>query len=246
MKLIEKIKYLHRAYRYRNRVDAAEIAFLLQHIQSGNTVLDVGCHKGAYLYWMRKKAGEKGSIIGFEPQPKLFAYLQMMKRIFKQTNVQLINKALSHQAGRVSFFIPHTKSGTSPGAGIDKTDQDTTEIDIETLCLDDFVTQNQLTPHFIKIDVEGHELQVLKGALETLKKHHPVLLIEAENRHLKNASVLDLFTFLEQLNYQAYFFQARKLTDISLFDAQIHQKNTGERFWAAKDYCNNFAFVPKS
>jgi hypothetical protein len=60
---------------------------------------------------------------------------------------------------------------------------------------------------FIKIDVEGHEVAVLEGASDTIARNRPVLLIESEDRHRKNA-VADVEVFLKQRSYAGFFLMA--------------------------------------
>jgi FkbM family methyltransferase len=98
----------------------------------------------------------------------------------------------------------------------------------------------------IKIDVEGHEMSVLAGALDTLMRCSPLMIIEAENRHRPN-SVKDVFQFMESLNYVGYFFLDGLLTPISKFDAELHQNPANIGSWKSNwarygIYVNNFVF----
>src|SRR5687768_10732474 len=72
----ELLQYRHRAWKYRLARDRAEIASAVESIRPGATVIDVGAHKGAYLYWLRQAAGPKGRVLAFEPQPQLSSYLE--------------------------------------------------------------------------------------------------------------------------------------------------------------------------
>ena len=60
--MIERLKYLYRAYKYKYVKDSNEIDFALKHIQKGDTIVDIGCHKGAYLYWFEKATGKKSQL----------------------------------------------------------------------------------------------------------------------------------------------------------------------------------------
>ena len=84
---------------------------------------------------------------------------------------------------------------------------------------------------FIKMDVEGHELQVFKGANDILSIDRPKIIFECENRHLNTIKVEDVFVHLQSLAYTGYFFLNGKLTNIDQFDAKKHQAiddNKGE------------------
>src|SRR5215475_12694629 len=90
-----KLKYLYRALRYRFRVDPAEIRFVRQSLQPGQVAVDIGCHKGAYTYWMRRRVGPSGAVYAFEPQPKQVAYLRTTFSTLGYDNVELVPMALS-------------------------------------------------------------------------------------------------------------------------------------------------------
>lgn len=98
---------------------------------------------------------------------------------------------------------------------------------------------------FIKIDAEGHELEVLQGAAQTLEKDRPMLLVEAEERHRKGA-VGAIALYLESAGYQGYFVCDDEISDMRAFDPVRHQdpgRITGGPRRAYKDYINNFIFV---
>ena len=83
----QRLRYLYRVYRYRYRVDRAEIRFMTERLRAGETALDVGCFKGAYTYWMRRCVGAAGSVVAFEPQPEQVAYLQGIVSMMRWQNV---------------------------------------------------------------------------------------------------------------------------------------------------------------
>ena len=70
-----RTRLLHRAWRYRLRIERPEILFLLEHLAPGQTAVDVGAHKGAFTYWMDRLVGPTGHVLAFEPIPELAAYL---------------------------------------------------------------------------------------------------------------------------------------------------------------------------
>jgi hypothetical protein len=97
----------------------------------------------------------------------------------------------------------------------------------------------------MKIDVEGHELAVFRGARETLRRDSPVLVFECENRHISGDDVFMVLDYLRSLGYDGSFVCRGALMPISGFDPAIHQRQVGERFWDRKDYCNNFVMRKK-
>src|SRR3954468_12768962 len=101
-----RLKYVYRAYRYRFRVDPAEIRFVHQSLRPGQVAVDVGCHKGAYTYWMRRCVGPGGAVYAFEPQPKQVAYLREAFSAMNYDNVELVPLALSDKPGQFPLYTP--------------------------------------------------------------------------------------------------------------------------------------------
>src|SRR5688572_19822397 len=101
-----KLRYVYRAYRYRYRVDPAEVRFLRQKLRPGQVAVDVGCHKGAYTYWMRRQVGPSGAVFAFEPQPGQVHYLRQAFSAMAYDNVELVPMALSDRQGRLPLCVP--------------------------------------------------------------------------------------------------------------------------------------------
>src|SRR5256885_3938049 len=80
----------------------------------------------------------------------------------------------------------------------------TTLVDVTTL--DEFFAGDRKPPHFLKIDVEGHELSVLEGGRRTLALHHPTILVECEARHGSHGDIRPVFNLLGSLAYTGSFF----------------------------------------
>ncbi|MEZ4942715.1 MAG: FkbM family methyltransferase [Saprospiraceae bacterium] len=236
------LKFIFRAYRYRFLIDPPEIRYIRQNLKTGATAIDIGCHKGGYLYWLRESVGSRGRVFAFEPQPKLFRYLN--ETVGDSQTVVLENKGLSSAPGVLDFHIPVTKSGSSPGARIGSFsgEEQVNTIKIDVVTLDDYFLTKNIAPSLIKIDVEGHEKAVLEGGLELLKKHRPKILMECEARHLNGASVFEVFQLLLDIGYQGYFFENGRLNPLSAFNPDVHQKAGDGRFWEAPGYVNNFVF----
>src|SRR6478736_6593931 len=101
-----RLKYLYRAYRYRFRVDPAEIRFVRQSLRPGQIAADIGCHKGAYTYWMRRCVGPRGAVYAFEPQPGQVAYLREAFSAMGYDNVELVPMAVSDKCGQLPLYTP--------------------------------------------------------------------------------------------------------------------------------------------
>jgi FkbM family methyltransferase len=239
MKILDYIKLLWRARKYRFRNDPGEIAYLFSKIKKGDCVFDIGCHKGAYLYYMSRLSGENGKVIAFEPQSILYNYLNSISSFFGK-QVKFENLAVSDISGEQRLSIPahKKKNKTSPGASLslNKDAQIMGYESIHTTTLDEYCKANNLKPDFIKIDVEGHELEVFKGAASVLKSYKPIILVEVEQRHVGLEKLNETINFLLSLGYKGYFFKGKEKLIIKEFNPSLHQNPT------SKPYCNNFVF----
>ncbi|MDB6041445.1 MAG: methyltransferase FkbM [Verrucomicrobiales bacterium] len=241
-----KWRYLFRAFKAGYRDQKLEIALARAVIRKGDLVADVGANKGAYLYWLRKSVGADGLVFAFEPQPRLAAYLNQMVPLMGWRNVVVRPIAISESKGTQSLHVPG--GGISPGASLESSvlgEKGGETFDCVVSRLDDELRERgRLT--FLKVDVEGHELSVFKGAVEIIKRDNPVILFECEERHLVRHSVDDVFEHLKKAGYEGFFLTRRQLISLSNFEATLHQKRQKDRFWDEPDYFNNFLFTPRN
>lgn len=243
-----KIKFLYRAMKYRYKDDAPELQYILANISKGESVLDIGCHKGGYLHWIRQAVGKDGVVNAFEPQPSLHDYISEAINAYGYKNINLYHAGVSSQEGVLELFIPKTKGLTSPGATFE--DRSNTNnghfISVPVIQLDKLLAGRKKRISFIKMDVEGHELQVFKGAHNILTEDKPKLIFECENRHLNDFKVEVIFDHLTNLGYNGFFFFEGQLISINQFDAARHQAiDKQKEIVDKKRYANNFVFEPK-
>jgi len=237
-----KARFLCRALKARYRNEKAEIRVALSTLKQGDIAVDVGANKGAYLYWLRKAVGLEGTVFAYEPQHRLAEYLKRVCVALCWDNVDVRECALSASTGTATLTVPG--SGDSPGATLESRKFEPGSAQSYSCAIDTLDQQLQGTArlNFLKVDVEGHELQVFRGGVRTLSRHRPVILFECERRHLKDHSMEDVFRFLQNLGYEGSFFCRGKIRPLDEFAPEEHQRSNSERFWDAPDYCNNFLF----
>ena len=218
---------------------------LLEFLLNKNSIFfDIGANKGEYALYAEKYI-PANQIYLFEPEQKLNYQL---KHIFPQSHV--LPLALSDKKGEFQFKIPlingvldnclsslevHHKEVNETEAIIYK---------VKTDSLDNFVTQQVLKPDLIKIDVEGHELSVLKGAANYIAQHHPTLIIEIEQRHHQNMDIELVFTDFKQQGYQCYYF-SKKAMQLLSYEDKTHLTNHISYFGNI-NYINNYIFIHQS
>jgi len=241
---LQRLKWIYRAWRYRYRLERAEIRLIMQHLAAGDSAVDVGAHKGAYTYWMRQVVGPAGKVFAFEPQPVLAENLRGLVRASGFTNVVVENLGLSSSAGTLVLNVPG--DGTSPGAsfeaghGAERGAGQSYPVQVTTL--DDYFAQHDGSRvRLLKCDAEGHELEVFRGARHLLAEVRPCLLFECERRHRSSGRVDDVFSWLQGLGYRGFFIGRDGARDIAKFDAETQQGSTDD-----PDYVNNFIFLPNS
>jgi FkbM family methyltransferase len=228
---------------------------MLRILKKGDVALDVGCHKGGWLYWMRKAVGPTGQVHAFEPQPALAAYLQEVVAAFGWENVFVHACALGDHQGSTVLHVPDSTGSTSASASLvaevanNESGGSPTPHTVPVSTLDHFAEQHGLTRiDFIKIDVEGFELETLTGAQKTLTTQHPTLLVECEARHLQPGArtMSQVFDQILPHNYTGTFFNNGQPTPLKTFQPTLHQNQSGDRFWDHPNYANNFLFEPNS
>jgi FkbM family methyltransferase len=229
-------RFLWRAWRARLADQAMELSLIRRHSRPGDLACDVGANKGSYLYWMARWSGR---VVAFEPQPGLAAYLGAIAAGLPMRNVVVEQMGVSDHTGELELYVP---SANSPEASLVPIAGAGT-VRVPVVSLDEYFAPSDRL-RVLKVDVEGAELDVFKGAERILTRDRPALLFECEQRHLRTGTVFDCFRHLEARGYTGQFIQGRTLKPVSEFDLAVHQSQDGERFWRAPDYSNNFLFVP--
>lgn len=237
-------KFAFRGLKAKYKSQRTEIHALLTGLRRDQIAIDVGANKGSYL-WALSKAVPNGKVVAFEPQPILAEYLRRACIESGLKNVAIENAGCSLVAGMLPLAIPGNDI-SSPGASFERAVAEREAcrfITVAAVSLDDYFAGESKQIGALKIDVEGHELSVLKGAKKIISHHKPTILCECEQRHLSDGVVTDMIELVQSMGYVAYFCEGMKLSPANQFIPSVHQKENGERFWDAKDYYNNFVFL---
>ena len=211
-----------------------ELGILPKLIPGCRVAVDIGANRGLYTYFL---SGFCMKVVSFEPQPWCFAKIAA----YAKPKITAHNVGLSSAPGSLDLYIPRDNHG----AALDglasfrhTTNSDILEVPVKRL--DDYTLAEV---DFIKIDVEGHEYEVLEGARETILQNRPVLLIEIEQRHL-NRPIDDVFSKIIQLGYEGFFLRGRNLISVNNFSYGEHQETYLPNVYD-KRYVNNFFFFSK-
>ena len=155
----------------------------LSQLNDINCFFDVGANVGLYT-WEVAKVCPKFKIISFEPDPENVELLKMTRDFSNLNNIKICPFALSTKSKKMSFQQDPLTSATGCISSDTKPwieqylNGYTIEITVQTKSIDEIIEENNI-PTFMKIDVEGHENEVLEGGAKTIKKYKPVMIIES-------------------------------------------------------------------
>jgi FkbM family methyltransferase len=170
----------------RFRPDEPEEKILGDFISRGSWVVDVGANIGHYSKLFSDLVGPDGRVFAIEPVRQTFSILSENTLYFEHQNLTLINIAASSAFGRVGISVPMLESGMK-NYYMAQLDPENTHRNVVTLPLDAIFTEFPID--LVKIDVEGHELEVLRGMRQLIHRRHPLLIVETHSQavveHLK-------------------------------------------------------------
>jgi FkbM family methyltransferase len=235
--------WLHWHFMHRPKSAERELSYLRKVIPADAVTVDVGANCGLYT---RQLARLSRQVHAFEPSRQMARLL----RRTSATNVSIHEIALSDHDGDAELFIPQGDNGLVHGlASLEPRMSATTESVVSTHVpiarLDAVVRQDVA---FVKIDVEGHELNVLNGAVELLERCQPVFVVEAEDRH-RAAATRSVFEFFRNKSYRGFFLKdddviaADQFRAEDLQDTEALQPDGGRK--TGQCYVNNFFFFPR-
>jgi FkbM family methyltransferase len=209
-------------YEYASRYDrhdqrAYEPTFypaFIQRITEGMTVLDVGAHVGFFTLGAAKRVGSGGRVYAFEASDQTARILRRHVIINGwQKVVEVVEAAVCDVVGTMQFYV----DGASMANSLSRANVESLNlarltapqpitamaIEVPAVTLDDFCRARRVTPDVIKIDVEGAEWQVLRGARRLLASRDVVILCEIHPAQMENcgASLADFSSFLRDVGY---------------------------------------------
>ncbi|SYZ72704.1 FkbM family methyltransferase [Candidatus Zixiibacteriota bacterium] len=194
------IQHELKCWRYRRQIlcrcfksEEPEYNLLDSLMARGDWALDIGANVGHYTRRLSDLVGPEGHVIAIEPVAETFSLLAANTRYFKYDNVTLMNFAASDRFGSVAMAVPHYRNGLKNyyEARITRNDENGAVLAVPV----DFL-QIPFPIRLVKIDVEGHELPVLIGMQTTIRKHHPLIIMEKGS--------VEAVRYLERLDYHCH------------------------------------------
>lgn len=206
--------------------------------------IDVGANNGLYSYLFAQYSDH---VIAIEPHPRLARRLKSLL----PSSVEVLNFAASNEDGMAKFHIPFfegreiaSRCSLDPDAN---GGMETRTISVAKRRLDQVPIADR-SVGTLKIDVEGHELSALQGAVAVLEEFNPSIIVESESRHHAEAPE-NVFQFLFAFGYHGYFIHRDKLRNIAEFSVDRFQSIGESKPICGRlmsDYVNNFIFIHPS
>lgn len=196
--------------------------YLMQSIRPNQVYFDVGAHVGFYSLLAQHLGA---NVEAFEPTPATFALLN--QNTADAPNIRTWNVAVSDREAVLSFYVhdvAHSENNTTNAAAKSSTAQ---EVTVQGVRLDAFAERQELRPDFVKIDVEGGEVQVLKGMTELLATAAPTVILEYIPA--QKAQYAEGLALLDAQGYQAYRIldggALDRVTDWATLDSTVDSTN---------------------
>jgi FkbM family methyltransferase len=180
--------------------------FFKKMCKPGMNIIDIGAHVGLYSVYMQKLSG--GNVYGFEPTPSTVSVLKKTIALNKAgSNIEVIEAAVSDITGKARFKIDSQRASVSNSlVEYNRTEKMETS-EVEVISIDDFVAKRKIKIDFIKIDAEGAELSVLRGAQNTLLDQRPVMILALHPEAIaaRNETNEMIWHFLKKMNYSILY-----------------------------------------
>lgn len=202
-------------------------------LRPGMVVLDIGANVGQYTLIAARDVGPNGRVHAFEPNPISYQALTSNIEINSFSNVSTHALAVSDSAGEVTLYVPDSDNMGEASLQMSQTGQRNTTV--MSVTIDDWAQNADLgaAPRIdiIKIDVQGLESAVLRGARQVILRFCPVIICEFEERWLRDSgtSSVELKHMLNELSYSA-----NRITSHGLSQVATHEVHR----------CENLVLVP--
>jgi len=190
-------------------------------LSNGMNVIDVGANIGLYSLLFCKKIGDKGKVFSFEPSPETFFRLKQNVNLNQFKNIKMYNIGLSDRKTKSKFYLcedeAYSSLGTKPMMPI------INEIEIELTTIDEFLKKENIkNVDIIKIDTEGADYLVLKGAEKLLASEKAPILFCEYNRAVEGGflhKTKDMYDYLVKMGYEIFEIKKGKLLKFDIISS---------------------------
>lgn len=197
---------LERNLYYTGTYEKGTLHVIQEVLKRGEGFIDVGANIGLMSLIGAKTLGERGRVYAFEPHPKTLEILRENISLNAFNNIEVFDNAVGSEKGVAQIYDQWVASRGS--ATMVKPENETEHYEVQVVRLDECFGRHNSPISLIKIDIEGFELDALKGAKNTILDHEPVLIIECSelrnNSHEDGASAVFQFIVGLRAEYHIY------------------------------------------
>ncbi len=187
-----------------------------QAIKQGDVILDIGANQGIYTIPAGKKVGKNGRVYPFEPSPAAIRVIVDQVRLNKLEEIVHPVQSVVGDAVTGSISKLYIASSATGWTSTKVRNPGTSPILVPGISIDEFCRTMDIHPHLIKIDVEGCEMEVLRGARKVLEKNSPMVFCAL---HTNKSAGDNPASFLEKLGYKQIYTQQAQGSDESDIEA---------------------------
>jgi len=188
--------YIGRSIEAYGEYSGLEVSVFDQLLSAGQVVIDAGANIGVHTLFFARKVGPQGRVLAFEPQRLVFQSLCGNMALNSISNVYCWNMGLGEQPGQAAVPLLDPRRPENFGGVTLDGDADGEIVAVTTI--DNFDLPQC---DFIKIDVEGMEEAVLRGAEQTIRRHQPILYLECDRAERETS----LLPYLDSLGYRMFW-----------------------------------------
>ena len=176
-------------------------------INKNDHCIDGGANQGIFSLCFASAVGPEGRVIAVEPFEYCIKNLRQNIILNNFQNIDVCQKVLFSKSGldkKLDYSI-----GVG-GASIVRDFGSSNYLSVKSITIDEIVEKYHLKLNFLKLDIEGAELDALKGSIDTLEKNKPIICLEGDPKNY-----LEISEYLKKLNYSPFYFENKKLQKLN-------------------------------
>ncbi|MGB3405414.1 MAG: FkbM family methyltransferase [Microcoleaceae cyanobacterium] len=174
------------------------------YLQPGHVFYDIGANIGFFTVLAAQLVGKSGSVYAFEPVPENAERVRYNAKLNQFSNVTVYQKAVSANTGEGNLLLAHHSGGATLSTVGTPPDL-RGSMQVELVCIDELVAKKKIKPPTaVKVDVEGAEIEVLKGMLKTIDQYKPIIFYEVDDGNKESFQQKSdaLESFIRKLGYK--------------------------------------------
>jgi FkbM family methyltransferase len=183
--------------------------FLAEHVAPSSVAIDVGANVGEYTLWLAKRVGPQGRVLAYEPFAPVARRLRLLVRLNRLHTVEVTEAAVADVEGGGALSLPRTRLGFVADALPYLSSTNVSgDIRVPVVTLDqESLRKNLRHVSVLKVDAEGGDFKVLKGAVKLIERERPTIMVEANEQWMARvgSTLRDLVHLVrDELNYRIY------------------------------------------